>query len=262
MKGYLVDTNIPSELVELNSESPREGGASCTTTSSPFLTRDIPRASNPLFQHVLDTYASEADKVISVWRCFRAGRPEFSAPSQVINRRRDPEAPTPVGTPVLRRIRGHTEPPAAEVLPTTQELNAYIRRMEQLARPRLAFFATQTADWWLQDVPFFGLTRQRIWVFWRRVLHTCHHRTQLTVYLRLLNKPVPSVYGPTTDQTWEGAGVQLRRWRRQAGSRRSVKYREAVSSFKRQFPSFKFRVFRFHALGTEAPTQRSPSGFR
>ena len=80
-----------------------------------------------------------------------------------------------------------------------------MQRKEQLARPRLAFFAAQTDDWWMQDVPFFGLTRQRIWVFWRRVLHSCHHRTQLTVYLRLLNKPVPSVYGPTSDQTWEGA---------------------------------------------------------
>jgi len=28
--------------------------------------QDVPRASNPLFQHLLDTYASEADKVISV----------------------------------------------------------------------------------------------------------------------------------------------------------------------------------------------------
>ena len=32
--------------------------------------QDVPRASNPLFQHLLDTYASETDKVISVWRCF------------------------------------------------------------------------------------------------------------------------------------------------------------------------------------------------
>ena len=58
---------------------------------------------------------------------------------------------------------------------------------------------------WLEEVPFFDSKHQLIWVFWRRVLHTCHHRTQLTVYLRLLNKPVPSVYGPTTDPTWEGA---------------------------------------------------------
>ena len=57
----------------------------------------------------------------------------------------------------------------------------------------------------MEEVPFFGLSRQRIWVFWRRILHTCRHRTQLTVYLRMLNKPVPSVYGPTSDQTWDGA---------------------------------------------------------
>jgi uncharacterized damage-inducible protein DinB len=30
--------------------------------------------------------------------------------------------------------------------------------------------------------------------------HLAHHRGQLTVYLRLLNVPVPSVYGPTADE--------------------------------------------------------------
>lgn len=30
--------------------------------------------------------------------------------------------------------------------------------------------------------------------------HWYHHRGQLTVYLRLLNVPVPSVYGPTADE--------------------------------------------------------------
>jgi uncharacterized damage-inducible protein DinB len=37
------------------------------------------------------------------------------------------------------------------------------------------------------------------------VLHTAHHRTQLTVYLRLLDRPVPPTYGPTADVTWAGA---------------------------------------------------------
>ena len=31
--------------------------------------------------------------------------------------------------------------------------------------------------------------------------HTAHHRGQLTVYLRLLDVPVPPTYGPTADQT-------------------------------------------------------------
>ena len=31
------------------------------------------------------------------------------------------------------------------------------------------------------------------------LMHMSHHRGQLTVYLRLNNVPVPSVYGPTAD---------------------------------------------------------------
>ena len=30
--------------------------------------------------------------------------------------------------------------------------------------------------------------------------HMIHHRGQLTVYLRLKNVPLPSVYGPTADE--------------------------------------------------------------
>ena len=29
--------------------------------------------------------------------------------------------------------------------------------------------------------------------------HLAHHRGQLTVYLRLNDRPVPSIYGPTAD---------------------------------------------------------------
>jgi len=74
-----------------------------------------------------------------------------------------------------------------------------------LALPRLAFLATRPTEWWLDTRPFFDVERERVWIFWRRLLHSAHHRTQLTVYLRLLGKPVPSVYGPTADVTWAGA---------------------------------------------------------
>jgi len=30
----------------------------------------IPRAADPVFQHLLDTYASETNKVVSLWRQF------------------------------------------------------------------------------------------------------------------------------------------------------------------------------------------------
>src|SRR5687768_4604554 len=32
--------------------------------------------------------------------------------------------------------------------------------------------------------------------------HLIHHRGQLTVYLRLVDVPLPSVYGPTADEPW------------------------------------------------------------
>lgn len=34
--------------------------------------------------------------------------------------------------------------------------------------------------------------------------HLSHHRGQLTVYLRLLDVPIPSIYGPTADEPWGG----------------------------------------------------------
>ena len=32
--------------------------------------------------------------------------------------------------------------------------------------------------------------------------HMIHHRGQLTVYLRLVDVPLPSIYGPTADEGW------------------------------------------------------------
>ncbi len=38
----------------------------------------------------------------------------------------------------------------------------------------------------------------------QHISHLSHHRGQMTVYLRLLDVPVPSVYGPTADEGWQG----------------------------------------------------------
>jgi uncharacterized damage-inducible protein DinB len=47
---------------------------------------------------------------------------------------------------------------------------------------------------WIDD------TKYRVYRDW--VLnHLIHHRAQLGVYLRLLNKPIPGTYGPSADET-------------------------------------------------------------
>jgi uncharacterized damage-inducible protein DinB len=165
----------------------------------------IPRARDPLFQHLLDTYASETNKAISVWRDFSDGdlsfRPHAKSSSvleimkhQLLSERR-----------FFGEFLGVPEPDAGEVLPAELNVAGLGRRMLEFAQPRLTFLAERDQAWWLTTVRFFDAERQRIWIFWRRVLHTAHHRTQLTVYLRLLEKPVPATYGPTADVTWAGA---------------------------------------------------------
>ena len=44
----------------------------------------------------------------------------------------------------------------------------------------------------------------RIKVVRDTINHLIHHRGQLSVYLRLIDVPVPSIYGPTADEGWGG----------------------------------------------------------
>lgn len=166
----------------------------------------VPSASSPLFQNLLDTYASETSKVISVWREFRPEDMAFRAAErsstvldimkhQLLSERRF----------FAEFIGLEGEPVASALLPQELTPAGFCRRNEDLCRPRLDRLAVKEASWWMEVVPFFDVRRQRIWVFWRRVLHTAHHRTQLSVYLRLLGREVPPSYGPTADVTWQGA---------------------------------------------------------
>src|SRR5262249_18291069 len=103
---------------------------------------------------------------------------------------------------------GTEEPPVEELLPPGDRppVQAYLDQYVGLAKRRLPQLAEATAQWWLEEMPFFGgLKRQRIWTFWRGVLHTCHHRTQVQICLRLAGRHVPAIYGPSGDVTWEEA---------------------------------------------------------
>ncbi len=56
------------------------------------------------------------------------------------------------------------------------------------------------AMWTLKHGERVGFTMPRMSVLRSTVLHhMIHHRGQLTVYLRLLDVPLPDVYGPTAD---------------------------------------------------------------
>ena len=169
----------------------------------------VPRAREPIFQHIHDTYASETNKVVSVWGGFADGDLSFKPHEksstvldimkhQLLSERR-----------FFAELLGLPEVEAAAVLPAEFSVVRLRDRMFQLALPRLGYLAQRDSRWWVEVVPFFDAQRERIWIFWRRVLHTAHHRTQLTVYLRLLNKTMPATYGPTADVTWKDADPTL-----------------------------------------------------
>jgi uncharacterized damage-inducible protein DinB len=166
---------------------------------------EIPRASSPIFQHLLKTYASEANKLNSVWLEFSEDDLGFRPHARSSTVREIIEHELLSERRFFGEFLGLPEPPAEQVLPETRTPVSYATRMLDLSRARLKFLAEQNQEWWLTVVPFFDVERERIWIFWLLDLHTGHHRTQLTVYLRLLDKRVPSTYGPTADVKWEGA---------------------------------------------------------
>jgi uncharacterized damage-inducible protein DinB len=167
----------------------------------------LPRASRPLFQHLVDTYASETNKTAALWSELLDGQLEFRPHArsgsvreilthQILSERR-----------FFAEFMGLAEPPPGLLLPAGERppVAAYRARYVDLAAARLPSLAGGDEAFWLAAVPFFDVTRERIWVFWRRVLHTAHHRAQVGVYLRLLEDKVPATYGPTADVSWKGA---------------------------------------------------------
>ena len=167
----------------------------------------VPRARLPLLQHLADTYASETNKTASLWSELTDEQLEFRPHSrssavrqilvhQILSERR-----------FFAEFIGLAEPAVETLLPSGDAPGAaaYVERLVALAAPRLAPLAAGDEAYWLAEVPFFDVRRQRIWVFWRRVLHTAHHRAQVGVALRLLEDRVPPTYGPTADVSWTGA---------------------------------------------------------
>jgi uncharacterized damage-inducible protein DinB len=168
---------------------------------------EIPRSRAPVFQHLVDTYASETNKLAAVW--LEVGphdlefRPHPKSSSirqvmvhQILSERR-----------FFAEFLGFPEPSPESLLPEGEALSpqVYVDHLLRHCRSRLSRLATGDEPFWLTEVPFFDVRRQRIWVFWRRVLHTAHHRAQVGDCLRLLETSVPATYGPTADVTWTGA---------------------------------------------------------
>jgi uncharacterized damage-inducible protein DinB len=87
-------------------------------------------------------------------------------------------------------------------LETTERLLADFDRSVADARKLLASVldAELNVPWSLKHADRVLYTAPRGTVVRNHINHLIHHRGQLTVYLRLNDVPVPSVYGPTADE--------------------------------------------------------------
>jgi uncharacterized damage-inducible protein DinB len=169
---------------------------------------EVPLGVELAFRHAIVTYASEVNKTVSMWRAVPDELLDFKPHEktnsirtilvhQLLSERR-----------FFAEFAGLEEPTVEELLPQGDNptVQAYIDKYVWLSRKRLPQFAVGTMAWWLEPKRFFGgQERERIWIFWRRLLHTCHHRTQVQTWLRLAGQHVPAIYGPSGDVKWDDA---------------------------------------------------------
>jgi len=75
-----------------------------------------------------------------------------------------------------------------------------------VASARAALAAASDADfqvpWSLAAGERVFFTMPRVGVVRQTINHLVHHRGQLSVYLRMVDVPLPSIYGPTADERW------------------------------------------------------------
>ena len=152
------------------------------------------------YDFLVDSYASERIKVLSVWSEF-ADDDLPVRPSQTDSRGRsvlEHMVHQCVSEDLwFRNMLGIDV--GAPPLPPQETRLAFITRYAQDSGRRLERLQSTTDSWWEELTTFFDVQRSRAWVMTRRLMHTAHHRGQQMAMLRMLGRDLHSTYGPTAD---------------------------------------------------------------
>jgi uncharacterized damage-inducible protein DinB len=152
------------------------------------------------YDFLVDSYATERIKVLSVWSEFRDE-----------DLRIRPNESDTRGRSVLEQMVHQCVSEdlwfrnmlgidvSAPPLPERETRIEFIRRYAEDSGKRLAVLQAKDEGWWEAETKFFEVARSRAWVMVRRMTHTSHHRGQLMAMLRMLAREVHSNYGPTAD---------------------------------------------------------------
>jgi uncharacterized damage-inducible protein DinB len=152
------------------------------------------------YEFLVETYATERVKVVSVWSEFRdedlAVRPREgdgrgrSVLEQMVHQCVSEDL-------WFRNMLGIDV--GAPPLPERETRMEFMKRYAEDSGKRLAALREKDELWWEDGAKFFEVKRSRAWVMTRRIAHTSHHRGQLMAMLRMLGRHLHSTYGPTAD---------------------------------------------------------------
>lgn len=152
------------------------------------------------YSFLVETYATERVKVVSVWSEFRDEDLPFR-----------PRQGDPRGRSVHEQMVHQCVSEdlwfrnmlaidvGAPPLPEHETRIEFMKRYSEDSGKRLAALQTKDESWWEGETKFFDVGRSRAWVMVRRMTHTSHHRGQLMAMLRMLGRDLHSNYGPTAD---------------------------------------------------------------
>lgn len=152
------------------------------------------------YEFLIETYATERVKVVSVW-C------EFRDADLVIR----PNAADLRGRSVHEQMVHQCVSEnlwfvnmleinvGAPPLPKQESRMEFMKRYAEDSGKRLAALQEKDDSWWETEAKFFDVLKPRTWIMVRRIAHTSHHRGQLMAMLRMLGRDLHSNYGPTAD---------------------------------------------------------------
>lgn len=152
------------------------------------------------YDFLVETYATERIKVVSVWSEFRdedlAFRPNAkdargrSVHEQMVHQCVSENL-------WFKNMLGIDV--GAPPLPAPETRLGFIERYAEDSGKRLAALQGKDDAWFEDETTFFNVKRSRAWVMVRRIAHTSHHRGQQMAMLRMLGRDLHSNYGPTAD---------------------------------------------------------------
>ncbi len=149
------------------------------------------------YDFLVETYRTERIKTLSVWSQFDDQEMEF----RPINRARTAHEHmvhqcVSEDTWMKNMLGIDANEPA---LPSVENRIEFIKWYAALSDVRLKHLRAKSNEWFEEETKFFEVVRSRAWILTRRIVHTAHHRGQLTAYLRILGKDLYSTYGPSAD---------------------------------------------------------------